>query len=60
MFYTLYDISIHIGGCPVPGDIQGQTGWGSEQPDVAVGDPVHCRRVGPDGLYRSLPTEMIL
>ena len=25
------------GGCPVPGDIQGQAGWGSVQPDVAEG-----------------------
>ena len=23
--------------CPIPGDTQGQAGWGSEQPDVAVG-----------------------
>ena len=22
------------GGCPVPGDTQGQAGWGSEQPDL--------------------------
>jgi len=30
------------GGCPIPEDIQSQAGWGSEQPDVAVGVPVHC------------------
>jgi len=24
-------------------DAQGQAGWGSEQPDVAVGVPVHYR-----------------
>jgi len=34
------------GGCPTPGDIQGQAGWGSEQLDLAVGVPVHCREVG--------------
>ena len=34
------------GGCPISGDIQVQAGWGSEQPDVAVGVPVHCRGVG--------------
>ena len=34
-------------GCPMPGDIQGQAGQGS---DEAVGVPVHCRGVGPDGL----------
>ena len=38
------------GGCPIPGDAQGQGGWGSEHPDVAVGVPVHCRGVGLDGL----------
>jgi len=38
------------GECLIPGDIQSQAGQGSEQPDVAVGVPVHCRRAGPDGL----------
>jgi len=33
------------GGCPVPGDIQGQTGWDSEQPDLSVAVPVHCRKL---------------
>jgi len=35
---------------PQERDTQGQAGWGSEQPHVAVGVPVHCRAVGPDGL----------
>ena len=43
-------------GCPIPGDIQGQAAQGSQQPDLAAGVPLHCRRVGPDGLYGSLPT----
>ena len=38
------------GGCPIPGDTQGQAVWDSEQPDGAVGVPVHGRGVGPDGL----------
>jgi len=42
------------------GDSQGQAERGSEHPDVAVGVPVHCRGVGPDGLYGSLPTKTIL
>ena len=29
------------------GDVQGHAGSGSEQPDRAVGVPVHCRGVGP-------------
>lgn len=38
------------GGYPIPGDTQCQAGWDSEQPDLAVDAPVHCRRVGPDAL----------
>jgi len=38
-----------------------RSGWrGSEQPDAAVGVPVHCRAVGLDGLLGSLPTLRIL
>ena len=43
-----------------PGDIHSQSGWGSEQPDEAVGVPVHCREVGPDDLRGPLPTQKIL
>ena len=38
------------GGCPIPVDTQGQAGRGSEQPDVAVGVPVHYWEVGLDDL----------
>jgi len=31
--------------CPVLGDVQGQAGRGSEQTDLAVDVPVHCRGV---------------
>jgi len=48
------------GGCPVPGGIQCQAEQGSEQPDVAVGVPVHYRGVGLDGLQRSIPTQSCL
>jgi len=34
------------GGCPIPGDIQGHAGPGSEQPHLAVGCSVNCRGVG--------------
>ena len=38
-------------GCPVPGDTQGQTGWGSEHiADLDAGVPVHCWGVVLDGL----------
>ena len=36
------------GGCPIPVDTQGHIGWGSEQPALTVGIPVHCRGVGLD------------
>ena len=38
------------GGCPILGDIVCQAEWGSEQPDLAVGVPVHCRGVGLNGI----------
>ena len=38
--------TIKVVSCPVPGDIQGQAEWGCEQPDVAIGVPVHCSGVG--------------
>ena len=47
---ALAQVAQRGGGCPIPGDIQGQAGQGSEQPDPAVGVPVQCRAVGPDGL----------
>lgn len=33
------------GGCSIPEDIQEQVGHGSEQPDLAMHVPVHCRGV---------------
>ena len=36
--------------CCTPGDIQGQAGCGSEQPDLAADVPVHGRGVGLTGL----------
>jgi len=34
-------------GCPIPGGIQGQAGWGPEQPklvpDLVAGNPDHIR-----------------
>jgi len=42
-------VAPRAGARPIPGDIKGHAGWGSEQPDVAVYVPVHCK-VGLDGL----------
>ena len=47
---ALAQIAQRGGGCPIPGDIQGQHGWGSEQHNLVVGVPAHCRGVGLDDL----------
>jgi len=52
---TLEQVAQRNDGSPIPGDIQGQAGWGSEQPDLPVGVPVHCRGVGPDDFQKSFP-----
>jgi len=38
------------GRCPIPGNIQGQVGWGSEKPDLIEDVPARCRGVGLDDL----------
>ena len=35
---------------PIPGNIPGQVGQGSEQPDLVVDVPAHCRGVGLDAI----------
>jgi len=37
-------------GGPIPGNIQGQVGRGSEQPGLVEDVPAHCRGVGLDDL----------
>ena len=37
-----------------------KAGPGSEQPDLAVDVPVHCKGIGLDDLQRALPTLRIL
>ena len=46
---TLEQVS-RDGGSSDPGDIHSHAGWGFEQPDLAVGVPVHCRGFGLDDL----------
>ena len=33
-------------GCPIPGSVQGQAGWGFEQPGLVEGVPARGRGVG--------------
>ena len=38
------------GGCPVPGNVQGQVGWSSEQPGLVETVPTHGRGLELDDL----------
>ena len=46
-------------GCPLPGSVQGQVGWGLEHPGLVEGVPAHGRGVGTRWSVRSLPTQTI-
>ena len=46
-------------GCPVPGSVQGQVGWGLEQPGLLEGVPAYGR-VWNQMILRSFPTLAIL
>ena len=43
---TVDQVAKRGGGCLIPGSIQGQVGWGSEQPDLVEDVPAHGRVVG--------------
>jgi len=52
MFYkkggeTLAQVAQRGNGGPIPGNLQGQVGRGSEQPDPLEDVPAYCRGVGP-------------
>ena len=47
---TLEQVAQRDGRYPIPGNIQGQFGWSSEQPDLAEDVPAHYRGVGLDDL----------
>ena len=47
---ALEQVAQRFGGCPIPGDIRGWDGQGSEYSDLTVDVPVHCRRVEPGGI----------
>jgi len=57
---TLAQVAQRGRRCPIPGNIQGQVGWGSKHPDPVEDVHAHCREVGLDGLQRSLPTQTTL
>ena len=47
---TLEQVAQRGGRCPIPGNVHGPVGWGSEQPDLVEDVPAHCRGVGLDDL----------
>ena len=47
---TLAQVAQRGGRSPIPGNIQGQVGWGSEQLDLVEYVPSHCRGVELDDL----------
>ena len=42
---TLEQVSHRGCGCPLPGGIEGQAGWGFEQPGLEEGVPAYSREV---------------
>jgi len=40
------EVEWRMSGGLIPGNNQGQVGWGSEQPDPAEDVPAHCRGLG--------------
>ncbi|KAK4818261.1 hypothetical protein QYF61_009966 [Mycteria americana] len=42
---TLQQVAQRGGRCPIPGNIQGQAGQGSEQPDLVEDVPAYCRGI---------------
>ena len=46
--------------CLIPGNIQGQIGWGSDQCGLVEDVPVHCREAGLQDFQRSLAIQSIL
>ena len=57
---TLAQVAQRESGGPIPGNVQGQLGRGSEQPDPVEDVPAHGRGGGLDGLERSHPTQSTL
>jgi len=45
---TLAQVAQRGGRCPIPGRVQGQVGWGSEQPGLVEDVPAHGMGGGLD------------
>ena len=60
MYSCLKQVARKGGRCLIPGNIQGQAEWVSEQPVLVVDVPACCRGVRLDDVERSLLTQTIL
>lgn len=58
MMVRLEQVAQRVHGCPVLGDIHGQVGLSSKQPDLDVDVPAHCRY--PLKVHSSSNNSMIL
>jgi len=47
---TLEQIAQRCSGGYTPRNLQGQVGWGSEQPSLVEDVPAYCRGIGLNGL----------
>jgi len=56
---TLAQVAQRSCGYPLPGSVQGQVGWGFEQPGLVEGVPAHGRGIGTRWSLRSVPTQTI-
>ena len=52
---TLEQVAHRSCGCPIPGSVQGQVGWGFEQPDLMKDVPAHGRGAGLEGPFQPKP-----
>ena len=63
-FVCLDYLPVKWGWCPIPGGVQGQVGWGPEQPDLVPhlvsGNHAHVSRGGTRCSLRPLPSQAIL
>jgi len=48
--YLVKSLAQRSCGCPLPGSVQGQVGWSSEQPGLVDYVPAHGRGLEPDEL----------
>lgn len=56
----LAQVSLRICACTIIGSVQGRVAWALGQLDLVREAPAHDRKIGLDGLWRSLPIQTIV